>query len=338
MQNTQKSKQQLTGKALVRRLFSDYSYLVSFILVLIIAVIVNPNFFRWRNISTLFRQSATTTGIIALGMTMVICAGQIDISVGAQVALLSGFGIEVLNATGNIWIMLLFCLVAGALIGSFNGVLVAKGHMPAMIATLAVQTSCRAIINHFGQGGPFAVADGMATDPVYEAFRQVGNGAITLFGQRVPYPMIIFIVMGLLFGLIMQRTRLGKHIYAVGSNETSARLSGVNVDRIKIAVFAITGTLCGFTAWLYSSSLMAVAAASAGNLFEMDAIAAVAIGGTAMSGGRGKIIGSFLGVLMFKIINNTLVAAKVPTFLTGAISGAIIIVAVLLQNVRSSRK
>ncbi len=326
------------GNSLLRRLFSDYSYLVSFVLILIIAVVVNPNFFRWRNITTLFRQSATSTGIIALGMTMVICAGQIDISVGAQVALLSGFGIEILNATQNIWLMLLFCVVGGALIGSLNGILVAKGHMPAMVATLAVQTSCRAIINHFGQGGPFTVANGMATEPYYETFRQVGNGAITIFGQRIPYVMLIFIGMGLLFGLIMQRTRLGKHIYAVGSNETSARLSGVNVDRIKIAVFAITGTLCGFTAWLYSSSLMAVAAASAGNLFEMDAIAAVAIGGTSMSGGRGKIIGSFLGVLMFKIINNTLVAAKVPTFLTGAISGAIIIVAVLLQNVRSSRK
>ena len=327
-----------SGKTAVRRLFSDYSYLVSFILILIIAVTVNPNFFRWRNIATLFRQSATTTGIIALGMTMVICAGQIDISVGAQVALLSGFGIEILNATQSIWLMLLFCLAAGSLIGLLNGVLVAKGKMPAMIATLAVQTSCRAIINHFGQGGPFAVANGMSNEPYYEAFRQVSNGSLNLFGYKIPYPMIIFILMGLLFGLIMKRTRLGKHIYAVGSNETSARLSGVNVDRVKIAVFMITGLLCGFTSWLYSSSLMAVAAASAGNLFEMDAIAAVAIGGTSMSGGRGKVIGSFLGVLMFKIINNTLVAAKVPTFLTCAISGAIIIIAVLLQNVRKDKK
>ena len=336
MQSTEKKG--FSGKAAVRRLFSDYSYLVSFVLILIIAVSVNPNFFRWRNITTLFRQSATTTGMIALSMTMIICAGQIDISVGAQVALLSGFGIEVLNATHSIWIMLIFCLAAGSLIGLFNGVLVAKGHMPAMIATLAVQTSCRAIINHFGQGGPFAVANGMSTEPYYETFRQVSNGSFNILGYKIPYPMIMFIVMAMLFGLIMQRTRLGKHIYAVGSNETSARLAGVNVDGVKIAVFMISCLMCGFTSWLYSSSLMAVAAASAGNLFEMDAIAAVVIGGTSMSGGRGKIIGSFLGVLMFKIINNTLVAAKVPTFLTGAISGAIIIIAVLLQNVRKDKK
>ncbi|MHC1787182.1 MAG: ABC transporter permease [Christensenellales bacterium] len=331
------AKKGLTPKGAAKKLFSDYSYLVSFILILLIAVSVNSNFFSWRNISTLFRQSATTTGMIALGMTMVICAGLIDISVGAQVAILSGFGIEVLNATGNIWIMLLFCLAGGGLIGLLNGTLVAYGRMPAMIATLAVQTSCRAIVNHFGQGGPFSVAGGMSAEPFYQEFRQVANGAFDVFGFRVPYPMVIFILMGLFFGLIMQRTRLGKHIYAVGSNANSARLAGVNVNRIKLTVFAITGVLCGFTSWLYSSSLMAVASASAGNLFEMDAIAAVAIGGTAMSGGRGKIIGSFLGVLMFKIISNTLVAAKVPTFLTGAISGAIIIIAVLLQNIQRKK-
>lgn len=324
------------GRLALRKLFTDYSYLVSFVLILIIAWYVNRNFFAWRNITTIFRQSATTTGIIALGMTMVICAGQIDISVGAQVALLSGFGIQILNATGNMWLMLLFCLAGGALIGAFNGVLVAYGHMPAMIATLAMQTSCRAIINHFGQGGPFAVADGISTEPYYEAFRQVSNGSFSVFGNKVPYAMVIFILVALLFGGIMQYTKLGKHIYAVGSNEVSARLGGVKVNLIKVAVFGITGLLCGFTSWLYSSSVMAVAAASAGNGFEMDAIAAVAIGGTSMSGGRGKIIGTFLGVLIFKIINNTLVAAKVPTFLTGAFSGAIIIIAVLLQNVRRS--
>ena len=261
-----------------------------------------------------------------------------NISVGAQVAIISGFGIEVLNATQNIWIMLFFCLALGTVIGTFNGLLVAKGRMPAMIATLAVQTSCRAIINHFGQGGPFSVAGGISTKPFYETFREVANGSFSVLGYNVPYPMIMFIVMALIFGLIMQRTRLGKHIYAVGSNEVSARMAGVNVSGVKITVFAITGLMCGFTSWIYSSKLMAVASANAGNLFEMDAIAAVAIGGTAMSGGRGKIIGTFLGVLMFKIISNTLVAAKVPTFLTGAISGGIIIIAVLLQSMRGKKK
>ena len=337
LSHTGRGKSGLSAKNIGKKLFSDYNYLVSFLLIVMIAVIANPNFFRWRNISNIFLQSAASTGLIALGMTMVICAGQIDISVGAQVAIISGFGIEVLNYTHNIWLMLLFCVAFGGMIGMFNGILVAKVRMPAMIATLAVQTSCRAIVNHFGQGGPFSVAGGISTEPYYETFRRLASGSVSVFGLNVPYPMIIFIAMGLFFGLIMQHTRLGKHIYSVGSNETSARLAGVNVNRIKIAVFFITGLMCGLTSWIYSSRLMAVTAASAGNQFEMDAIAAVAIGGTAMSGGRGKIIGTFLGVLMFKIINNTLVAAKVPTFLTGAISGAIIIIAVLLQNVRGRK-
>jgi ribose transport system permease protein len=317
-----------------KKFLSQYSYWLSFFLLLIIARIINPNFFRWTNISNIFVQSAPT-GIIALGMTMVICAGQIDISVGAQVAIISGLSIMVLNATSSIWVTLLFCLGLGIFIGTFNGVLVAKGRMPAMIATLAVQTACRSIINQIGQGGPFTVAD----KANYDVFRMVAAGSIQITdGFKIPYPMIMFVLISLLFGLIMQRTKLGKHVYAVGSNETSARLAGVSVDKVKILVFSITGLLCGFSGWLYASRVMAVAAASAGNLFEMDAIAAVAIGGTAMSGGRGKIIGTFLGVLMFKIINNILTMANVPTFLNGAISGGIIIIAVLLQNTQGRRK
>ena len=329
MQSTEKKG--FSGKDAVRRLFSDYSYLVSFVLILIIAVSVNPNFFRWRNISTLFRQSATTTGMIALSMTMIICAGQIDISVGAQVALLSGFGIEVLNATHSIWIMLAFCLAAGSLIGLFNGVLVAKGHMPAMIATLAVQTSCRAIINHFGQGGPFAVANGMSTEPYYETFRQVSNGSFNILGYKIPYPMIMFIVMAMLFGLIMQRTRLGKHIYAVGSNETSARLAGVNVDGVKIAVFMISGLMCGFTSWLYSSSLMAVAAASAGNLFEMDAIASCYIGGASATGGVGTVGGAIIGALIMGVLNNGMSILGINVDWQQAIKGVVLLIAVLFD-------
>lgn len=328
-----KTKGKLSAGNLGKKLFTDYSYWVSFGVLLIIAVIVNNSFFRWSNIANIFLQTATSTGIIALGMSMVISAGLIDISVGAQVAIISGLGIQVLNATGSILLMLAFCMVLGMIIGTINGLLVAKGKLPAMIATLAVQSICRSIVNHLGQGGPFTVQQG----PTYDTFRRIAAGGIGPSWFRIPYPMLMFIVLALLFGLVMQRTRFGKHIYAVGSNELSAKLAGVNVDRTKILVFTVTGITCGFSAWLYASRLMAVAAANAGAAFEMDAIAAVAIGGTAMSGGRGKIIGTFLGALMFKIINNILTAANVPTFLNGAISGGIIILAVLLQNFQNRK-
>ncbi|GAP40159.1 ABC transporter permease [Flexilinea flocculi] len=324
--------QKYSFKDLIKKLFAEYSYWLSFILLLILAVSVNTNFLRWSNIINIFVQTATT-GIIALGMSMVISAGQIDISVGAQVAIISGLGIVVLNFTNSIWLMFAFCLLLGTLIGSLNGLMVAKGNMPAMIATLAMQSICRSLINQWGQGGPFTVSN-----TNFDTFRLVAAGSIRIFGFKIPYPMIMFIVFSILFGIIMRQTKLGKHIYAVGSNTNSARLAGVNVKGIQIIVFMITGLLCGFSGWLYASRVMAVAAASAGNAYEMEVIAAVAIGGTSMTGGRGKIIGTFLGALMFKIINNILTMADVPTFLNGAISGAIIIVAVLLQNVQNKSK
>ena len=149
--------------------------------------------------------------------------------------------------------------------------------------------------------------------------------------------MLIFIAAVILFDIIMKRTALGKHIFAVGSNEKSARLSGINVDRVKTAAYMITGAMCGVAALIYASRMTAVAAASAANGWEMDAIAAVAIGGTSMNGGRGKIIGTFLGVLMFRIISNVLTVADISSYLNGAISAAIIVLAVLMQNFQNRR-
>lgn len=318
-------------KALFKKVAREYSFVFSLILLLIIATCVNPNFFTWNNITNIFVQSSMV-GLVAMGMSMVISAGQIDISVGAQIAIIGGFGIEVLNSTGSVWVMLLFCCAFGIAIGTVNGLLVSMGHMPPMIATLAMQSACRSIINHFGSGGPFTV-----DKTIYESFRQLAVGGIGVGKFKVPYLMLIFIAAGIIFHIIMKHTKLGKHIYAVGSNETSARLAGINVALIKTVVFSITGLMCGIAAVIYASRMTAVAASSAAVNYEMDAIAAVAIGGTSMSGGRGKIIGTFLGVIMFKIINNILVAAQVPTFLNGAISGAIIIIAVLLQNVRGKK-
>lgn len=324
---------QTSPRAAMREIMTNYSYWVSFAVLFVAAIIVNPAFLRWNNISNLFVQG-TIIGLIAMGMSMIISAGMIDISVGAQVAIISGLGVEVLNHTGSILVMLLFCSAFGAALGFLNGVLVTKGGMPPMIATLAMQSACRSIITQLGQGGPFTVAPEQ-----YERFRLIAAGGIPLTEKiRIPYLMIIFVVITIIFNIIMTRTKLGKHIYAVGSNETSARLCGVNVHRIKIAVFVITGLMCGVASLLYASRLTAIQASNAGLSFEMDAIAAVAIGGTAMSGGRGKIIGSFLGVLMFRMINNILTMANVPPFLSGFVSGCIIVIAVLMQNFQNKKK
>ncbi len=326
------TKNKLTAGAFGKRLISDYSYLLSFVLLIIIAAIMNANFFTWNNLSNIFVQGSMV-GLIAMGMGMVISAGMIDISVGSQVAILGGFGIMVLNETHSVLAMLGFCLLGGAIIGTVNGLLVTVGHLPSMIATLAMQTACRSVINFFGQGGPFTV-----NRDDYDRFRSIAVGGVQIGNIQLPYMMLIFVAVSLVFGLVMTRTKLGKHIYASGSNETSARLAGINVVFIKTVVFSITGIMCGLAAFLYCSRLTAVASANAAVGYEMEAIAAVAIGGTAMSGGRGTVLGTFLGVLMFKIISNILTSADVSSFLNGAISGAIIVIAVLLQNFQNRSK
>lgn len=321
-----------TAKSIGRALTKEYSFVLSFILLVIIGAAVNKNFFTWSNISNLFVQSSMI-GLIAMGMTMVIGAGMIDISVGAQVAMIGGFGITILNISGSVFLMLLFCVALGLAIGAMNGLLVTKGGMPAMVATLAAMSACRAIVNYYGAVGPFTV-----NKEIYGRFRQLAVGGINFGSFKLPYLMIIFIVGGILFDIVMKKTKLGKHIFAVGSNEKSARLSGINVDAIKIIAYMVTGAMCGVASVIYASRMTAVAAASAAVGWEMDAIAGVAIGGTSMSGGRGKIAGTFLGVLMFKIINNILTAANVSSFLNGAISAAIIVLAVLMQNFQNKHR
>ena len=320
------------AKRLGKALIGEYSFVLSFILLVIIGACVNPNFCTWSNISNLFVQGSMI-GLIAMGMTMVIGTGMIDISVGAQVAIIGGFGIMVLNKTGSIMVMLLFCVAFGLAIGLVNGLLVTKGGMPAMVATLASMSACRAIVNYYGAGGPFTVDKSM-----YERFRQIAVGGIQIGNFKIPYLMIIFVAVVIVFDIVMKKTALGKHIFAVGSNEKSARLAGINVDRVKIITFMVTGAMCGVASLLYASRMTAVAAASAANGWEMDAIAAVAIGGTSMSGGRGKIMGTFLGVLMFKIISNILTAINISSYLNGAITAAIIVLAVLMQNFQNRRE
>jgi ribose transport system permease protein len=314
-----------TGKNLKqtwRRVTSEYSHWLSFIVLMIVAVAVNPGFLAWSNLSNQFIQGAIV-GICAMGMSLVISAGMIDLTVGSACAFISGMGVNVLNTTGSAWLCLLFCLGAGCVIGLINGVLVTKGRIAPFIVTLASMSAWRSVINQLGQGGPFTI-----DTKIYEGFRAVAAGEIWIF----PHLMLFLIGITALTGIIMSKTKFGTYVYAIGSNELAAKLSGISVDRVKTMIFVYAGTLYGLAAFLLASRLSAIASASAGNAYEMDAIAAVAIGGTSMSGGRGKIMGTFLGILMLRIITTVLIMAKVPPFLNGLVQGIIIIIAVLAQN------
>lgn len=310
----------------IRTFSSKYSYLISFIGLMAIATIINPLYFSYGNLSTLLLQ-ASIKGIIALGMAMLIICGMIDLSVGSIVALVAGLGVVVLNATGNPWITLLFCMIFGAILGSVNGLLVTLGKIAPFIVTLATMSAYRSIIVQLGQGGPFNV-----NSNILPWFRLIAAGNVL----GVPNLALIFIAITIIVAVVMARTKFGRYVYAVGSNAEAARLAGINVDMIKILCFSITGMLAGISAFLLMSRLTSITAPNAGSLFELDAIAGVAIGGIAMTGGRGMIAGSFLGALMVQMIEGVLIAARIPPFLNGLVKGVIIIFTVLLQRKKTN--
>jgi ribose transport system permease protein len=313
-----------------RIITTEYSHWLSFLALLVVAVIVSPSFLAWSNLSNQFVQGAIV-GICAMGMSLVISAGMIDLSVGSAVALISGLGITVLNSTGSVLLCLLFCLGSGLMVGLINGVLVTKGRIAPFIVTLAAMSAWRSVINQLGQGGPFTVSRAM-----YDSYRAVAADRFWLIPGFLDIPnlMLFFVLITVITMILMSKTKFGAYVYAVGSNQQAARLSGIPVDRVKTLIFVYAGALYGLAGFLLGSRLTAIQAASAGNAYEMDAIAAVAIGGTSMAGGKGKIMGTFLGVLMLRIISTVLIMARVPPFLNGLVQGIIIVIAVLAQNRR----
>ncbi|HVI41117.1 MAG TPA: ABC transporter permease [Anaerovoracaceae bacterium] len=315
------------------RFYYNYTFLFSFAALVVIATYFNPKFLTYGNLSLLLLQS-TIKGIIACGMTLVIIAGMIDLSVGSMIALVGGLGVVVLNTTGSIWLMFVFCAVFGTVLGAVNGLLVTKARIAPFIVTLATMVAFRSIIVQLGQGGPFNVAP-----EVYDDFRLVAAGYLLRGGsfKGIPYMVIWFVGVVAVMAFIMSKTKFGRYVYAVGSNQIAARLTGINVDFVKTMCFVITGLLVGIAAFLLSSRLTSITAPNVGVSYELDAIAAVAIGGTAMIGGSGLILGTFIGAIMLQMIEGILIAAQIPVFLNGLVKGIIIIVAVVFQS-RRERK
>lgn len=309
----------------LKRTCSEYPFVFSFIALVTIATFINPSFLSWSNLSTLMLQSSIK-GIIALGMTLIIISGQIDLSVGSQCALISGLGVVILNRTESPLLMLIFCITLGIILGGINGILTAKAKIAPFIVTLATMSAYRSIIVQLGQGGPFNVKI-----DILMSFRKIASGNIL----GIPNLAIAFIFLTLGIWILMTKSKFGRYVYSVGSNEYASFLTGIDVSTIKLLCFTVTGTLCGISSFLLASRLTSITAANVGMAFELDTIAAVAIGGTSMNGGRGKIWGTFLGIIMLQMIEGILIAAKIPPFLSGFVKGVIIILAVILQRKKS---
>lgn len=304
------------------KFYRNCGYLLSFVLLVIIATCFNSRFLSVGNFLTLLNQTSVK-GVIAIGLTFAITAGMFDLSLGSQVGLISGISVMLYNETQSAGLMVLFCLAAGCILGLVNGLLVAHFQMPPFIATLATQSAYRSIITQIGQDGPFEI------DRAYmEQFRGIATGKIL----GIPNLVVIFIVVMILGAILLNRTKFGRYVTAVGSNDTAARLAGINVKMVKTVCYIITGCMAGLSAFLLTARLTSITAANAGLKFEFDGVAAVAIGGTAMTGGRGRIVGAFFGMIMFQMIETILVSAAVPPFLNGLVQGAIIVIAVLMQG------
>ncbi len=314
----------------LKKYLGENSALVALVLLFVIAVALKgTTFLNIRNITNIFLNNSII-GIVALGMTIIIITGGIDLSVGSQLAATGLIAISVMNATQSIPLGILAGIGAGTVMGLCAGALIAKCSIPAFIVTLGTMSIFRSVSQYFFKGGGI-LAKGDCAEP----FIAISN--TRLFGA-IPLPIIYWLLLAALMAVFTNKTAMGRHVYAVGSNEKATKLSGINTAKVKIATYVISGALVGTAAIVEASRLGSMNSASSGTSYEMDAIAAVVIGGPSMSGGRGRIIGTVFGTLTLGLINNMMNLLGVPTFLVSAIKGAIIIGAVLLQKQLDTRE
>ncbi|WP_422103212.1 ABC transporter permease [Vreelandella sp.] len=300
--------------------------LAALILLFVVSSIASEYFLDARNLSNVMRQ-VSYTGIIAIGMTFVIIAGGIDLSVGSMVALVGVIILTILNSISDpiqaVIIGMLAAVVAGALLGLFNGLLVTRGRIAAFVVTLASMSIFRSLALYFTDA-----AEVSTRNPL---FANVGGG----FFLGVPIPVLAFFGLAIIGHVLLFHTPYGRHVCAVGANAQVARYSGIRVERIVLSTFVIAGICVGLSAIMLTSRLNSVSPSDAGYFYELDAIAAVVIGGTALSGGRGTIWGTVIGALILGIINNMLNLTGVSPYLQGLVKGGVILLAVLLQYKRS---
>ncbi len=296
------------------------------VVFIIISAIISPHFLQTRNLINILRQ-VSYTGIIALGMTFVIISGGIDLSVGSLVAFCGLILMLFLNAVLKVFIVpvaitltIFVSIFIGVCSGFMNGLLVARGKIVSFIATLGGMTIYRSMTLFIGKAGE--IRSGTSS------FGRIGMGAI--FG--IPVPVVTMFLIAVLFSILLNNTKYGRHVCAVGANSNVARFSGININRIQIITFTISGLVSGISALLLASRFNAVSTSNLGIGFELDAIAAVIVGGTAMNGGRGTIWGTVFGVIILGILNNMLNIVGVSAYLQGTIKGLIIIGAVLIQQ------
>jgi len=312
--------------------WNEHSTGLGFILLFILGLFVSafaqgfqgvPIFITPGNLLMILRQ-VSYTGIIALGMTFIIISGGIDLSIGSMMAFVGGVAVFLLkqfpvSSLLGVFIALLCALALGIACGFVNGFMVTKGRIAPFIATLGTMAIFRSLILYFSKASNI----------------ESGNTEFIKFGPAhilgISLPVWVFFILAAITHLLLNNTRFGRYVCAVGANEQVARYSAINVQLIKFIPYAITGFAVAVSSMLWASRINGIQPSQVGQGYELEAIAAVVIGGTSMNGGKGTIIGTVLGAIMLGMINNMLVLGGVSSFLQQAARGLVIIVAVLLQ-------
>lgn len=298
---------------------SRYGILLALVVICAVLSFATPNFFTSQNLLIVLRQ-VSINGILAIGVTYVIIAGGIDLSLGSVVAL-TGVIAATFAHPGEypLIVPLLMALAAGVAVGGINGLVITQGRVVPFIVTLGMMTIARGLALVFSNGRPVT--------NLSQGFNFIGSGDL-LF---IPMPILLFGLVVIGSYIILTYTRLGRYIYAVGGNEQAARASGINVNRVKLFAYIICSGLAAL-AGIVLASRITTGQPNAGIAYELDAIAAVVIGGTSLLGGRGSVTGTVIGVLIIGVINNGLDLLNVSSYYQQIIKGAIIIMAVLVDR------
>ena len=294
--------------------------LIGLIVITVILGVLSDTFFTLSNIFNLLRQ-VSVNALIAFGMTFVILTAGIDLSVGSLLALGSALTAGLLASGMDPMLAVFIGLLIGLALGAVNGLIITKGKVAPFIATLATMTIFRGATLVYTDGKPITGLSDSFT------FEMIGKGYV--FG--IPFPVILMLVIFVILFFVLRNTVFGRQVYAVGGNEEASTLSGIKADRVKIWVYSITGMLSVLAGIIITSRLNS-AQPTAGTMYELDAIAAVVIGGTSLAGGRGRIVGTLIGALIIGVIDNGLNLLNVSSFYQQIVKGGVILLAVMLDR------
>jgi ribose transport system permease protein len=300
----------------------DFGALLALILLVVVIGIFSPEFRTPSNFLSLLRQSSIN-GFIAFGMTCVILTGGIDLSVGSVLALTTALCAGFISNGMPVSLAMILSLLLGTFFGAISGFLVTKGRLQPFIATLITMTVFRGLTLIYMDGKPISNLGSSAL------LKFVGKGSVL----GIPFPVILFIVVFIVFMFVLKKTTFGRRVYATGSNAQAAKLAGVNINKTKLITYAISGCMAALSGLILLSRLGS-AQPTLGDGYELDAIASVALGGTSMNGGRGRIWGTFVGVLIIAVLNNGLNILGVSSYYQDVVKGIVILIAVLSDRKR----